>query len=42
MADSKGLLDSLGGFFGGCGSFCNPFLMFLILVLLVLGCMCFR
>jgi hypothetical protein len=34
MADPKGLFD------GGCfdGGFCNPFLIFLILVLLVLGC----
>jgi hypothetical protein len=36
MADSKGLLEGLCG-----GGFCNPFLIFLILVLLVLGCSCF-
>jgi hypothetical protein len=33
MADPKGLFD---GLFDGGG--CNPFLIFLILVLLVLGC----
>jgi hypothetical protein len=37
MADPKGLFD--GFFGGGCGGgWCNPFLIFLILVLLVIGC----
>jgi hypothetical protein len=37
MADAKvgGLFD---GFFGGGGTFGSPFTIFLILVLLVLGC----
>jgi hypothetical protein len=33
MADLKGLMDGCGGWFG-----CNGWLMFLIFVLLVVGC----
>jgi hypothetical protein len=32
------MLEKLAEALGGCGCQCNPFLIFLILVLLVLGC----